>query len=324
MAKVIDVRNGRALLDIASYAQRGPGRRDHLAPAELSQIERTVRRDPEVMVKVLSHGEQSLNAIQAHLNYIGRKGELDLETDDGEHWQGNRIGKALLEDWDLDLEVARRRADLWATTGHKPPKLVHKLMLSMPPGTPPHQLLAAVGNFAREEFGLKHRYAMVLHTDEPHPHVHMVVKAMSEQSIRLHIRKATLRKWREEFARHLRAQGVRANATERAARGQSRASKKDGIYRAWKRGASTHMQQRATSLRALLLRGRSSVEPGKASLLQTRAQVESGWRALKEILVRQGQLQLAQQVGKFVLTMPLPMTDNERLRAQLQQQIRAR
>jgi hypothetical protein len=41
----------------------------------------------------------------------------------------------------------------------------------------------------------------------------MVVKAMSEQGVRLNIRKATLRGWRQEFARHLRAQGIRANAT---------------------------------------------------------------------------------------------------------------
>ena len=36
----------------------------------------------------------------------------------------------------------------------------------------------------------KHRYAMVLHTDEPHPHVHMVVKAVSEEGVRLNIQKA--------------------------------------------------------------------------------------------------------------------------------------
>jgi hypothetical protein len=46
-------------------------------------------------------------------------------------------------------------------------------MFSMPAGTPPGKVLAAVKNFAREEFALKHPYAMVLHTDEPHPHVHM-------------------------------------------------------------------------------------------------------------------------------------------------------
>src|SRR5256714_14481854 len=89
------------------------------------------------------------------------------------------------------------------------------------------EMLAAVKNFAREEFGLKHRYAMVLHTDEPHPHVHMVVKAISEQGVRLNIRKATLREWRRGFARHLRALGVAANATDRGVRGERRSTKRD-------------------------------------------------------------------------------------------------
>ena len=69
-------------------------------------------------------------------------------------------------------------------------ELVHKILFSMPAGTPPKKVLEAVKDFAREEFALKHRYAMVLHTDEPHPHVHMVVKAVSEQGVRLNIRKA--------------------------------------------------------------------------------------------------------------------------------------
>jgi hypothetical protein len=53
---------------------------------------------------------------------------------------------------------------------------------------------------------------------EPHPHVHVIVKAVSEWEARLNIRKATLRGWREEFARHLRAQGIEANATRRVVR----------------------------------------------------------------------------------------------------------
>ena len=105
-------------------------------------------------------------------------------------------------------------------------------MFSMPPGTPPAKVLAAVRNFAREEFALQHRYAFVLHTDEPHPHVHLVLKAVSEQGVRLNIRKATLRHWRSEFARNLRLLGVSANATERAVRGEGRVNKIDGIDRA--------------------------------------------------------------------------------------------
>jgi len=147
---------------------------------------------------------------------------LDLETDDGAQLQAKGVGKDLLYDWDLDLETHERESEFAKIRGRPAPKLVHKLMFSMPQGTPPQGVLAAVRNFTREEFALKNRYAMVLHTDEPHPHVHVVVKAMSEQGERLNIRKATLREWRREFARHLRAQGIAANATERFVRGETK------------------------------------------------------------------------------------------------------
>jgi len=52
--RLIDIRSRVPLLDIASYARRGPGHRDRLSPADVQQIARTVRRTPEVMVKVLS------------------------------------------------------------------------------------------------------------------------------------------------------------------------------------------------------------------------------------------------------------------------------
>ena len=96
-------------------------------------------------------------------------------------------------------------------------------------------------DFAREEFAMQHRYAMVMHTDEPHPHVHLVVKALSEGGKRLNIRKAHLRMWRSEFAWHLREQGVRANATDRMVRGRLGRRMPDGKYRATKRGSSRTM-----------------------------------------------------------------------------------
>ena len=236
--RLIDSGGGRPLLDVASYARRGPGRRDRLSQDEVELISRTVRRTPEVMVKVLSRGGQGLKAVGRHLAYLNRGGDVEIETDDGRQLSGKGVERELLEDWDLDLEEHRRKADLESCSSRAPPKLVHKVMFSMPAGTPPDKVLAAVRNFAREEFGLKHRYAMVLHTDEPHPHVHVVVKAISEQGVRLNIRKTTLREWRREFARHLRALGVAANATDRAVRGQSRSPKHDAIYRAEQRGES--------------------------------------------------------------------------------------
>ena len=119
-----------------------------------------------------------------------------------------------------------------ARPGRKPGKLVHNVILSMPKGIPPEKLLLASRDFAREEFALKHRYVLTLHTDQDHPHVHLVIKAVSEDGKRLNIRKATLRGWRALFAQHLRAHGVAANATERAVRGRTRSGLKDGIHRA--------------------------------------------------------------------------------------------
>src|ERR1700683_4753492 len=131
--RLIEVRHGRPLLDIASYARRGPGRRDRLSPAEIELITRTVRRTPEVMVKVLSRGGQDLKAIGRHLGYLNRGGEVDMETDAGQQLSGKGVEKELLEDWDLDLEEHRRKADLESRSA-RPPKLGHKLMFLMAAG----------------------------------------------------------------------------------------------------------------------------------------------------------------------------------------------
>lgn len=300
------------LLDIWSYGRRTSEARVHLTPAQVEQIRRTVTRAPEVMVKVSGgKGGNSASGVKAHFSYIGRRGELEIETDTGEHLRGRGANLLLLNDWDLDLEQDRKRSDLYAANRRQPPKLVHKLIFSMPAGTPSDKVLSAVRDFAREEFGLKHRYAMVLHTDEPHPHVHVVIKAVSEDGVRLNIRKATLRAWRQEFARHLRAYGVDANATERAVRGEPRTRKTDSIYRAALRGASTHMRERIEGAATCLAERRLPVEAGKATLIRTRRHVEQGWRAVARLLDSQGEQRLAASVNHFVEAMRPPRTESE-------------
>jgi hypothetical protein len=55
-----------------------------------------------------------------------------------------------------------------------------------------------------------------------------------------------LRTWREDFARLMREQGIAANATPRAIRGQHKGKTRDPIYRAHKRrGQSTFVLQHA-------------------------------------------------------------------------------
>ena len=124
------IREGEPLLDVVSYGRDGPGETNgRLTPAQIEQIQRTVRRTPEAVVKVLPRASNDLKAVGKHMDYIGRNGELALETDDGDRLSG-RIGKHLLDDWDLDIDDVRRQATLAATNGRQPPKLVHKLMFS--------------------------------------------------------------------------------------------------------------------------------------------------------------------------------------------------
>jgi hypothetical protein len=160
----------------------------------------------------------------------------------------------------------------------QPPRLVFDLIFSMPPGTPPKKVLRAVRKLADDEWQMKHRYAMTLHTDDDHPHGHVVLRAMGHDGQRLHIRKATLRAWREQFAENLRELGIAANATERAVRGLSRTRKSDGIYRAAQRGASWHIKQRVSEAVRDAGANGSRADPGADRVRQTRSAVMEGWR----------------------------------------------
>jgi Relaxase/Mobilisation nuclease domain len=310
------MRDDELRFDIISYGRVVPIGRP-LKLSHIRMITRIVGRTPEVMVKVLNHGSSSVAGVGRHVGYIGRKGEVELETDDGEILQGQEAGNALVADWNLDLIQVRGKSNLTPNEPKKPPRLVYKVVFSMPAGTPPEKVKTAVRNFAREEFGLKHRYVMALHTDEPHPHVHLVLKTISDEGARLYLNKATLRQWREGFAHHLRAVGVAANATPRHVRGETRPSKSDAIYRADKRGESTHWQKRINAVRQELKQGKLQVEPGKSKLLRTRHEVHRGWLAVSDELTRHGQPEIAAQVRRYVEQMPRPLSEKEHIATKL-------
>jgi len=311
----------RPFLDIVSYGRKAPAERQlRLLPAQIEQITRTVRHAPEVMVKI-SGGGRSAKAVAAHFRYIGRHA-FEIETDHGEHIRGQEAERALIADWELDLDAAESRSPYRGVSGRKPAKLVHNIVLSMPKGAPAAGVLEASRAFAREQFALKHRYALVLHTDQPHPHVHLVVKAMSEQGRRINIRKETLREWRRQFASQLRAQGIAANATERALRGVTKPQKSDGIYHAMRAGRSTHMRARAESVAAALHAGDTRVEPGKNRILDTRRDVVRHWLRVQEALRAEGRAGLADEVERFVAGLPPPRTEREWMALALTEGIR--
>lgn len=317
---------GELDLDIVSHGRGAPASGGRLSREEVAAISRTVKRIPEVVVKV-SRGARDIGGARAHLAYIDRHGKLAVHTDEGQSLQGRAVAGSIVDDWNLDLCSAGRRPG-----AARDVKLVHNIVLSMPAHTPPEKLLAAAMTFARETFALQHRYAMVLHTDQGHPHVHLVVKAEREfEPGRLHITKPMLRAWRTEFAACLREHGVPANATVAAVRGRVGKPLRDPIHRrmeaarAWQalasdeRGSvrrpkvSTFMQRKVQELARRLSEGRASDAMAVHKLAETRLTIVERWRRAADSLRGQGDLQLAQDVEAFLRKLPPVVTDEQRI-----------
>ena len=188
------------------------------AMAIRSRIEATVRRAPQVMVKVTGGG-RGMAVIRAHFRYITKNGGLDIEDDRGVVERGKEAVKGIERQWQfggayIDEESHRREA--------------FNVMLSMPRGTDPLVVQKAAREFAKIEFA-DHRYVMVLHDHQANPHVHLSVKAESKHGGRLNPRKADLHRWRETFAERLREWGIDAEATRQASRGEHRS--RDELWR---------------------------------------------------------------------------------------------
>ncbi|MGN6424244.1 MAG: relaxase/mobilization nuclease domain-containing protein [Asticcacaulis sp.] len=263
-------------------AERAQAVRDRLA--------RTVRKVPEVMVKITSSC-RGMTHIGRHIDYISRKGEIDLEDQDGLFLKGRDQLKDLKEDWrwggvEEISAVSDRRDTL-------------NIVFSMPAHTDEVSMKRAVRAFAAAEFQ-EHQYVFAYHTQatdpDPnppaHPHVHLSVKTQSRSGRRLNPRKADLQRWREGFAAQLRAHGIDANATSRLAR----LNRKPGVDR----GALAIASRKGS---------RGEGEPGTADngRLERARKLETGrinyYRTVVDVLARSedpADRGLAAKVSEFI------------------------
>jgi hypothetical protein len=75
------------------------------------------------------------------------------------------------------------------------------------------------------------------------------------------------------------------------------------------------MRNRVEGVARELFAGGWRIDPGNATLLKTRKEIDRGWRAVGEILDRQGESELADGVRRFNSTMGPPLTDREQMAA---------
>lgn len=198
---------------------RSAGRMPGAQLAARARLDRLASKVPEVMVKVTGR-KHAGGAASAHLAYIGRHGQLEIETRDGDVIDTKAAMIALGVEWDSDADAARGQRVAAVS-----------LVFSMPEGTPPSVVKDATRAVAQQTFGDTHDFVMALHTDTGRPHVHLTVAAAGENGRRYNPRKDDLARMRERFARELRSRGVAAEATPRRARGQMRSGQAMSLYK---------------------------------------------------------------------------------------------
>lgn len=276
-----------------------------------ARLQRIVRRAPEVMVKVTGRTRDPAH-LAAHLSYITRNGQLAAEDRDGCAIEGRREVADLARDWSAaEMLDSRRRRDSPFSVS---------LILSMPAGTDALRLRDAARAFAQEAFAERHEYVLVLHTDTAHPHVHLTVRARSDDGVRLNSKKADLEGWRQAFARALRERGIEAEATPRRARGVTRKAERGELRRLRQRheqgrGAVGRVAREKLRQAALLaFGGKVEPTPWERRIAEQQSRIRRLYLAQAKLLQASrdpADRALGLQVETFVRTLPPP--DTERL-----------
>jgi type IV secretory pathway VirD2 relaxase len=263
------------------------------------------------MVKITGRTRDGAH-LRAHLDYISRNGQLDLEGSDGALVVGKGEVVDLARDWATAAE---------ADTGRRANSPVSlSVILSMPAGTNEIALRDAARAFAIEMFADQHDYVFTLHTDTPRPHVHLSVCARGRDGERLNPKKADLETWRQTFAQALRDRGVEAEATPRRARGVTLKAERAPLRKIRERheaglGEPARVQRSAYREAARAAFGAESAWPlWEARMVDRQAKVRGLYLAQAKVLGRSANpadQALGAKVEAFVRAMPQP--DSQRL-----------
>ena len=276
-----------------------------------ARLERIAARAPEVMVKVTGRTRDSAH-LRAHLEYISRNGQLELEGADGALIVSRRDVADLADEWAAAALVDKSR--------RKNSPVSHSIILSMPAGTNEIAVRDAARAFAHDVFAGRHDYVFTLHTDTPRPHVHLSVCSRGHMGERLNPKKADLELWRQTFAQALRDRGVEAEATPRRARGVTRKAERTPLRKIRDReeaGQGPMARVRQTAYReaaGAAFQGRTERTPWEQRIVARQQAVRDLYLTQARLLGRStdpADRILGAKVEAFVRSLPQP--DTQRL-----------
>ncbi|MCB5205178.1 relaxase/mobilization nuclease domain-containing protein [Neorhizobium sp. T786] len=298
---------GRAA--VSSGPLSGRGRSGRLSQSDKSQLSRIISNAPQAFVKITSR-TYNASSLANTLNYIGRDGDLELETRDGPVRDSEELA-ALQDDWvmhakDYDRNGLSARASI---STH--------MVLSMPPKTDRTQFKAAVRDFVKEEFDPRHDYALAFHDDTDHPHAHLVVLTRDDEGKSLEIGRVNLDRWREQFAEKLRGRGIEADASPRHARGQFEKTPRSADYHSLRKGIMPqNRRDEVTAVRQSLWNKAKPERQWDQAMAVRRAAIGATYQAAAEELRQSADPQdrhLGDRLSAFEKAMPRALTRHQRV-----------
>jgi type IV secretory pathway VirD2 relaxase len=283
------------------------------------KLNKVLQKKPEVMVKITGFSKGS-GGVKSNLDYITRNGKVELEDSRGNTYLGKESVKEFFNNWN-DFDQQKKNKNQRDTM---------KMVLSMPAGTDAEALKKAARDFVKKEFSVNHEYAFALHTDDKHPHVHLVVKTLGFDQKRLNPRKADIQQWRESFAEKLNDRGIDAVATPRVIRGKVKKSEAQILRHIDQQDAkrkprvsTVKESQKKAVIDELNAEKRGTNAAPKAWDIEIKKQqkeVRKNWHDLANELDKQGTQEdkiLAKRVRLFVENMPDVETKHEQLKRDL-------
>lgn len=171
------------------------------------------RKNTEVVVKITS-GSKNFQALSKHLDYISRKGNVELITNDFDRYVGE----------DEILEVKRIFKNEGAPIplykeGAKEKRHTINMVFSMKEHstTPKEKLQQSVITTLKRTYP-SNFFVLAFHGDTDNPHCHICLKVADKNGKRINPKKADLANLRAEFAKALNELGVEARATNKKQR----------------------------------------------------------------------------------------------------------
>ncbi|OKP64418.1 hypothetical protein BTE77_34865 [Ensifer adhaerens] len=265
------------------------------------------------MLKVLSR-TYTATSVRNTLDYIGREGELEMETRDGPI-QDSDDRAALTDEW-----VAYNRS-FHADGRNGRASISTHMMLSMPAGTDRHAFKQSVRDFVKDEFDPRHDYALTFHDDTDHPHAHLVVLTRDDEGQALQIGRKNLDRWREQFAEKLRGNGVEADASPRHARGKFDKNLQRGDYHQRNKGRlSANLAKEARAVDQALREGRTPERPWDKVMRERREAIGVSYPAAAAELrqsTNAADRALGERVATFERNMPPARTRHQKIVAEV-------